>query len=98
MLPFAPERLSMRTGCFQTSVSFCPMMRARKSEVPPVGYGMIQRIGFEGYSCASSAAGANDVDAASAISASREYLHNILPSRRMIDAPTIEQERTSNGR
>src|SRR5262245_20994148 len=58
MLPFAPERLSMMTTCFHVSVIFWPISRARKSDVPPGGYGMIQRIGFTGYSCAGAVSGA----------------------------------------
>ena len=41
----APTRFSIVTGCFQSSVSFWPMMRASTSDGPPAGNGTTMRIG-----------------------------------------------------
>src|SRR5689334_37268 len=52
MLPLAPERLSTSTDCHHASVNLMPTSRARMSEVPPGGYGMMKRTGLEGYDAA----------------------------------------------
>src|SRR5208282_2788209 len=56
MLPAAPGRLSMTTGCPNDSASRCPTSRARMSVVPPAGNGTTSRIGLLGYGWASAPA------------------------------------------
>src|SRR5260221_7404466 len=53
MLPPAPGLLSTITGCFVLSETFCARSRATVSSGPPAGYGTTNRIGFDGYGCAS---------------------------------------------
>src|SRR5688572_13196601 len=52
ILPAAPGRLSMMTGCCQTSLSLGPTRRASKSVDPPGGWATIRRIGRSGKFCA----------------------------------------------
>src|SRR5262249_26057880 len=51
-----PGRFSITTGCFQSSLILCPMMRALMSVGPPAGNGTMMRIGRVGKSRASCAA------------------------------------------
>src|SRR3954451_21799208 len=53
MLPKAPARLSINTGCLRRAGSAAESTRATTSTPPPGGYGTTMRMGFEGYSCAS---------------------------------------------
>jgi hypothetical protein len=59
MLPFAPGRLSITTGCPSASLKRGPTMRASVSAGPPGGTATIMRIGFEGYGCATTEADIN---------------------------------------
>src|ERR1700724_678878 len=51
MLPLAPGRLSMTTGCPQRSDSFCPTVRARMSMPVPGVKGTMICTGLPGYGC-----------------------------------------------
>src|SRR5262249_60715119 len=49
MLPPAPGRFSMTTGCFHAAVNRSPSARARMSTVPPAVYGAVVRVAPSGY-------------------------------------------------
>src|SRR5688572_9923517 len=66
MLPATPTRLSMTTGCFHASDSFCPSVRPMMSDVPPGANGTTMRIGLAGYSWAGAATGASAKTSANA--------------------------------
>src|SRR4051812_11767349 len=51
MIPDAPPRLSITTGCPSCSFSLIATARARTSVGPPAGKGTIMRIVLFGYSC-----------------------------------------------
>ncbi len=48
MLPLAPGRFSITTGCPVASESFCPSSRQSTSLDPPGGNGATKRMGFAG--------------------------------------------------
>src|SRR4051812_16021058 len=48
MLPAAPGRLSITTGCAQIAASFSPTRRGIRSDAPPGAKGTITRTGFCG--------------------------------------------------
>src|SRR6187402_3222388 len=52
MLPPAPGRFSMTTGCPHIFCNSTPSERATMSVVPPGGNGTIMRTGFDGQLCA----------------------------------------------
>src|SRR5688572_20151681 len=49
MLPPAPPRLSITTGCPRPSLTFCPTRRATPSAKPPAANATTTRTGFVGY-------------------------------------------------
>ena len=51
MVPPAPVRFSITTGCPQFSLIFWEIMRARTSDVPPGENGTTKRIGLLGKFC-----------------------------------------------
>jgi hypothetical protein len=48
MVPPAPPRLTITTGCPSASCSFAPIVRAMKSAAPPGGTGSTMEIGRVG--------------------------------------------------
>src|SRR5258706_13747123 len=59
MLPPAPGRLSMTTGCPSLATSLGCIVRAMRSAPPPGAYGTMKRSGFVAKLCALAACTAN---------------------------------------
>src|SRR5688572_26159899 len=64
MLPPAPGRLSMMTGCPQRLLSSWPIARATMSSGPPAGNGTTKRIALAGYADWAAAAPAPPISTA----------------------------------